>query len=195
MNGDNAELLREAEKIDENESLYGFPIRKEDGRRSSNRRVYDIQKLWSRHKEILQLDSLGYKEAEIAKMLSIHPVTVSNIINSTLGKEMQLAIREGRDKEYEAMRDSIMLLTWKSLDVYDRILEGEENVSKMQKDTADTVSLELSGLRVPTRIDSRHVGVVLTSQEIEDFKRRGIKAAEDAGKVIKVESESEGAAE
>lgn len=195
MNGDNAELLEKAEEIDRNESLYGFPIRAEDGRRSENRGVFDIKKLWSRNKEILQLDSLGYKNAEIAAMLNICPGTVSNTINSTLGKAMQLAIREGRDTEYEAMRESITELTWRSLEVYEEILANEQESNKLRKETADTVTLELSGLRVPTKIDSRHVHAHLGPEEIEDFKKRGIAAAKASGRLVEVENESKATAE
>ena len=40
----------------------------------------------------------------------------------------------------------------------------------MQKDTADTVMLELSGMRTPTKIDKRSLNMSLTSDEIEEFK-------------------------
>ena len=125
------ELTNEAEEIDREETLYGFPVRKEDGRRSSGKRVYDIQRLWSRHKEILNLDSLGYKGSEIAKILNIDPQTVSNTLNSTLGEGVQLAIREDRDKEYQEMRKAVMELTWKSLQVYEDILDSEVESAKL----------------------------------------------------------------
>ena len=57
---------REGKKI----SLYGFPIRDEDGREKEDRDLsFDIKKLWSRQKEIIRLSSLGYKGAEISRML------------------------------------------------------------------------------------------------------------------------------
>ena len=174
---------------EEKNSLYGFPVREEDKRRNPNGRVVDIQKLWSRSKEILHLDSLGYKGSEIARMLGIHPVTVSNTLNSTLGKEAQLTIRGNRDDEYEELREEVMDLTRKALKTYHEIFDSPSESAKLKKETADTVALELSGLRVPTKIDSRHVSTTLTAEEIDAFKRRGIEAAKANGSIVEVEGE------
>jgi len=189
MIANSEEILEKFEKIEQEKvrnSLYGFPVREPDQRRNPHGRVVDIKALWSRHKEILQLDSMGYKGMEIAKMLNIHPVTVSNCLNSTLGKEAQLAIREERDEEYEQLREEVLDLTRKSLDVYREILSDESEGRKLKKETADTVVLELSGMKAPTRIESRSLHAILTPDEIEDFKHRGMAAAKAAGKLIDV---------
>ena len=173
------------------DSLYGFPVREPDRRRSSNRKVYDIKKIWSRNKEIIQLDSLGYKHTEIAKMLGVTPACVQMTLNSNLGKEAQLAIREERDEEYQAMRQSVMELTWKALEVYEEIMEDETESRKLKKDVADTVTLELAGMRAPTKIQSMSTSTVLTPEELADFKSRGFEAAKRSGKIIEVESEND----
>jgi len=176
----------------EKKSLYGFPVREPDQRRNPNGRSVDIKQLWSRSHEILNLDSLGYKGTEIASMLGVHPVTVSNTLNSTLGKETKSDIREKRDEEYNELREEVMELTRKSLKVYKKILEDESVYgAKMQKDTADTVTLELSGLRAPTRIDTRSMHMSVTSAEIDEFKRRGIAAARASGKIVDIHPEPE----
>jgi predicted transcriptional regulator len=195
------ELINAAEVIDEEsttkDSLYGFPIRERDNRvvDRSQRKVYDIKRLWSRNKEILQLDSMGYKATEIAKILNITPTCVSMTLNSTLGKEAQLAIRDERDSEFQAMRESVMELTWKSLKVYEEILDSEVESTKLKKETADTVALELAGMRAPTKIQSMTAHAVLTPDELNEFKKRGFEAARRAGKLIEVEGESTKSAE
>uniref|UniRef100_A0A6M3XPG8 Uncharacterized protein n=1 Tax=viral metagenome TaxID=1070528 RepID=A0A6M3XPG8_9ZZZZ len=184
------EVLETLEKRSKaNKSLYGFPIREPDIRRKETHKFYDIKGLWSRHKEIINLDSLGYKNTEIAKMLGIHPVTVSMTINSTLGKGAQLALREERDGEYEELREEVMDLTRKSLDKYREILDAESAGYKIQKEVADVITLDLAGMRAPTRIESKSAHMVLSSDEIEEFKRRGMRAAKASGKLIEVESE------
>jgi len=55
---------------------------------------------------------------------------------------------------------------------------------------ADTVLLELSGLRAPTRIQSHSVHTVLSAEELEEFKKRGIAAARESGLVIDVPPET-----
>ena len=178
--------IGEDDKSEPNKSLYGFPIREPDKRRSDNRKVYDIKRLWSRNKEIIQLDSMGYKGSEIAKILNISPVTVSLTLNSTLGKEAQSAIRDERDEEYQAMRESVMELTWKSLEIYEKILEDETEGNRLKKDVADTITLELAGMRAPTKIQSMSAHAVLTADELAEFKKRGFEAARNAGKLIEV---------
>ena len=170
---------------------YGFTVRESDARRTENPngRAVDIKKLWSRQHEILNLDSLGYKGTEIAKMLGVTPTTVSNALNSTLGTEEKSNIRKTRDEEYEELREEVMVLTKKSLIVYNEILESETEAMTLKKATADTVALDLAGMRAPTRIDSRHVSVSATPEEIENFKRRGIKAAKQMGQIVVVEGE------
>jgi predicted transcriptional regulator len=177
-NGDNAAR----------ETLYGFKVREPDKRRNPNGRSVDIKSLWDRQHEILNLNALGYKGSEIAKLLGIHPVTVSNCLNSTLGKEAKSDIRKERDDEYEQLREEVLELTKKGLEVYKKILE---NVSvygaKLQKETADTVVLELAGMRAPTRIDTRSMHMSVTTDEIEEFKRRGIEAARVSGRLVKLD--------
>jgi predicted transcriptional regulator len=191
-NGDNAELN---EEMIEEESLYGFPVREFDNRktRNPNGRVVDIKRFYSRQHEIIQLDSLGYKGSEIAKMLGITPATVSNTLNSTLGITAKSDVRKTRDEEYEELRDDVMELTRKSLKVYHEIFDDrDKNVSQLlKKGTADTVVLELSGLRVPTKVDSRSVHYNATKEEIEEFKKRGMEAAKASGRIIEVESEKD----
>lgn len=186
------ELIKSDGEESTKDSLYGFPIRERDNRvvDRSERRVYDIKKLWSRNKEILQLDSMGYKAKEIAKILGVTPTCVSMTLNSTLGKEAQLAIRDERDSEYQAMRESVMELTWKALEVYEEILDSEVESTKLKKETADTVALELAGMRAPTKIQSMSAHAVLTPDELDEFKKRGFEAARQAGRLIEVEGES-----
>lgn len=170
-----------------NKSLYGFPVREPDRRKKANKSYYDIKGLWSRHKEIINLDSLGYKHVEIAKILGIHPATVFTTLNSTLGKEAQLALREERDDEYQELREEVMDLTRIALDKYREILNNESAGLRLQKDVADTVTLDLAGMRAPTRIESKSAHMVLSAEEIAEFKERGIRAAMASGRLVDIE--------
>jgi len=100
--------------------------------------------------------------------------------------------RKSRDEEYEDLHEDVLELTRKSLKTYHEILDNESENYKLKKETADTVVLELSGMRVPTRIDSRSMSFSLSAEEISEFKRRGLEAAKAAGKVVEVEGESKG---
>ena len=164
-----------------------------DKRRTERNGMYDIKQLWQRSHEIIGLALLGHKNKDIALLLGISPVTVSNTLNGPLGEEKLGKMRENRDEEYVKISDRIDTLSQKALDVYNRILDDDENVLtdiKFQKDTADTVALELGGHRSPTKIDSRSLHMTATVAEIEEFKKRGLAAAKESGMVIGVTEES-----
>jgi DNA-binding CsgD family transcriptional regulator len=171
------------------EYLYKTPIGEEDGRRvpQEERKVYDIKNLWARHHEILNLHSMGYKGSEIAEMLGISPVTVSIALNSTLGKERTAELRAIRNGEVEQRLEQVRILTDKALALYHGVLDDAAHGTAtldQQLAVADKVVLELSGMRVPAKVDSRHVTAVLTSEQLSEFNRRGIEAAKSAGLVI-----------
>lgn len=179
--------------VAETTSLYGFRFREPDRRRErlneDGTRKFDIKQLWQRSHEILNLALLGHKQTEIAEMLDVHPQTVSNTLNSSLGLEVMSEKRKDRDEEFKELNDKVMALTRKSLEVYDRILSDEAESTKLKKDTADTITLDLAGMRAPTRIDTRSMHMNLTKDEIEEFKRRGVEAARAAGKLVEVDDE------
>jgi predicted transcriptional regulator len=183
-------------------NLYGFDYLEPDSRRrddqydldengESKPLVYEIKQLWQRSHEIVNLSAIGYKNKEIAEILNISPVTVSNTLNGKLGQHKLSEIRQDRDIEAKKTVEKIRVLTNKALNVYHEIFDNEsgESTARDRKAVADTVILELSGLRAPTKVQSLSVHTTLTRDEIESFKERGIKAAQVHNPVIDVESE------
>ena len=183
-------------------NLYGFDYLEPDHRRREDQYgeegepkplKYEIKQLWQRSHEIVNLSASGYKNKEIAQILNISPVTVSNSLNGKLGQHKLSEIRGDRDIEAKKTVEKIRVLTNKALNVYHEIFdnEGGQATLKDQKSVADTVVLELSGLRVPTKVQSHSVHTTLTKDEIESFKNRGTKAAQESGIVIDVEPEED----
>lgn len=174
-------------------SLYGFEFLEEDERRlpAEERKTYEIKQLWQRSHEIVNLAAKGFKQVEIAEILHISPQTVSNTLNSYLGQHKLSEIRLERDAETKKTVEKIRVLTNKALEVYHQIFDDESGECglKDKAKVADTVLLELSGLRTPTRLQGHMVHTVLTPEELEGFKQRGIAAAKDAGLVVDVEPE------
>lgn len=181
------EQVIQMEGVETRDGLYGFEFLKPDERRvpTEERKTYDIQSLWQRNHEIVNLAARGFKQIEIAEILSIHPQTVSNTLNSELGKRKLSEVRLERDEDAKKVSEKIRVLTNKALDVYHQIFDDEsgECSLKDKKSAADTVALELSGLRAPTRIQSHSVSTVLTKDELEAFKKRGIEAARESGMI------------
>lgn len=162
-------------------SLYGFETRDVDNRRSGREHTHDIKMLWQRSHEILGLALQGMKQTEIAKILNISPVTVSNTLNSTLGKEKLSEMRGERDEHYVKINEEIKKLTMKALNTYHKLFDTPSVDDKLKKETADTITLDIADMRAPTKVDSRSVHMYATIEEIEEFKKRGFEAARDSG--------------
>lgn len=178
------------EGVQTRNGLYGYEFRDVDNRRvpTEERKTYQIKQLWQRSHEIVNLAAQGFKNVEIAEVLNITPQCVSDTLNSELGQKKLADIRFGRDEETKKNSEKIRILTSKALQVYHEIFDNESGEASLKdrKDAADTVVLELSGLRAPTKIQSHHISTVLTAEEIEEFKANALKAAKDAGLVIEV---------
>jgi len=180
------------DEINTHDSLYGFEVRTPDKRRAEpeDRKTYNIQQLWQRTHEILNLTLLGMKETEIAKTLNIHPQTVSNTINSDLGRKKLSELRQERDKDFTKVAEEVSKLFPLAMETYQRILEGEEK-SKLQKETADTILMDIGGYRAPTKIQGEHVHAYLDKDAIEELKKRGIEAARASGMLVEDIDEAE----
>ena len=173
------------EGVQTRDGLYGFEFRDVDLRRvsSEEKKTYNIKALWQRSHEIIRLAARGYKQVQIAEILNIHEQTVSLTLNSDLGKKKLADLCEARDEEAKITIEKIRVLADKALQTYNEIFDNEDGQAtlKDRKDVADTVLLELSGLRAPTKIHTSSVSTVLTAEEIENFKNRGLKAAKEIG--------------
>jgi len=174
------------EDVQTRNGLYGFDFREEDLRRvaeGEEKKTYNIKSLWQRSHEIINLAARGFKQTDIAEILGITPACVSLTLNSDLGQKKLAEIRQVRDEDAKKTTEKIRVLTSKAIQTYHEIFDNEDGQAtlKDRKDVADTVLLELSGLRAPTKIQSSNVSLALSAEEIEAFKNRGKVAAKDAG--------------
>jgi predicted transcriptional regulator len=171
--------------LERRSGLYGFEFLEPDKRRAPDgqRKTYEIKQLWQRTHEIVNLAARGLKNTEIAEIMNVEPQTVSNTLNSELGQRKLADIRKSRDEEARVTHEKIRVLTNKALKTYHEIFDDESGECNLndKKKVADTVLLELSGLRAPTRIQSMSASYTLTKEELEEFKQRGLKAAREAG--------------
>ena len=175
------------EAIAETTSLYGFEMRSFDNRRAlpGQRKTHDIKQLWQRNHEILRMALIGMKPKDIANILGIHVQTVSNTMNSELGRKKLSSLREKRDGDIVDVAMEVTKMLPKALETYEKILDGKE-VSKIQKETADTLVMDIGGHRAPTKVKSESAHLFLTPDDIKEFKERGIEAAKASGMVVDV---------
>jgi transcriptional regulator of heat shock response len=182
------------EDVQTRNGLYGFEFRDVDLRRAAEgeRKTYNVKQLWQRHHEIINLAAMGWKLPDIAEIMDIDPQTVSNTLNSDLGQKKLSEVRFGKDEEAKKTAEKIRILTARAIAVYNEIFDNESGEATLRdrKDVADTVLLELSGLKAPTKVQTTSISTVLTAEEIASFKERGLQTAKEAGIVITVESET-----
>jgi len=175
------------EALAETTSLYGFEMRSFDNRRAlpGQRKTHDIKQLWQRNHEILRMALVGMKPKDIANILGIHVQTVSNTMNSELGRKKLSSLREKRDGDIVDVAMEVTKMLPKALETYEKILDGKE-VSKIQKETADTLVMDIGGHRAPTKVQSESAHLHLTQEDIKEFKERGIRAAKASGMVVDI---------
>lgn len=176
------------------DGLYGFAFRDIDLRRVSEgeeKKTYNIKALWQRSHEIINLAAQGWKQTQIAEILNISEATVSLTLNSDLGKKKLAEIRYSRDEDAKKQSAKINALTNKAIETYNEILDNEDGQATLadRMKVSDSILLELSGLRAPTKIQASSVSMTLSAAEIAEFKQRGIKAAQEAGQIIDITEE------
>ena len=176
------------EGVQTRDGLYGFEFREVDQRRvdPAERKRYEIKQLWQRSHEIINLAAQGWKNVDIAEILGITPECVSMTLNSELGQKKLSDIRLSRDEEAKKTSEKIRILTAKAIQTYHEIFDNESGEATLRdrKDVANTVLLELSGLRAPTKIQS--VSTTLSAEELREFRERGLRAAKEAGATIDI---------
>lgn len=170
-------------------SLYGFEMRTPDNRRAleGERKTYNIKQLWQRNHEILRLALIIPKHKEIARLLGITEATVSNTLNSELGRKKLSLLRQKRDDETYDVLEEVAKLLPKAIETYENILNGDPGTTKMMKETADTLTMDIGGYRAPTKTQSASAHVFMTPDDIADFKKRGIAAARASGMIVDAE--------
>lgn len=151
-------------------------------RRRSPERKFDIKQLWQRNHEIIRLAFLGWKHKDIADHLGITAVTVSNTVNSTLGKDKLNLMTGNRDAETLDVMEEIQSMVPKALKVYDKILDEDSQASMtLQKNTADTVLKDILGNVAPKKFEGRFMHAHLGEETLDRIKERGRAAAAAAG--------------
>ena len=167
--------------------LYGFETYAQDRRRTPERK-FEIKQLWQRSHEILNLALLGHSNKTISQLLGVTPATVSNALNSTVGKKKLSTLRKTRDDEALELSKEITDLTELAIKTYKMLFEApvENTGYELKKSLADTVMMDIAGHRAATKVDNRSINFHLTSSEIDEFKERGLKQLNQNPEVIDV---------
>jgi len=166
-------------------NLYGLKANRDRRFTHTKSKLHQIQNLWERHHEILNLALLGWGPKAIADRLNCAVSTVSDTVNCDLGRQKLAIMRAARDANTIDVAKEIQRLVPQAYKIYSDILFKEgvgENVSvALQKTTADTIVKDLAGHEAPKKMLHAH----LTIDQVESLKERGraIRAAKENGMV------------
>jgi predicted transcriptional regulator len=135
---------------------------------------------------MLRLALLGMSNAEIGRELGCTAVTVSNCLNSSLGKQRLSEMRAAVDKKSCDTAVRLRELNEKALEVLEEILENEDAPMGLRAKVAMD-NLSRTGfapqINVKGTFDHRHFG----PDEIERIKLFAIEAAKRQGCLILAE--------
>lgn len=149
-------------------------------------RKYDLTRLQAIHHEIIRLKLASLTNKAIAARLGVTEAVVSYTINSSLGRAKLNLMQSYRDDKAIDFNRRIQEMLPDALGIYEKILRDPASGASinLQKATADTLIKDIAGKVAPKRIDARHLHAHLTSEQIEDIKRRGYEQAKAVGLVV-----------
>ena len=160
------------------------------GRLPTNKRKYQLSRIWERHQEILRLIVLGMSNKDIASQLKVTPTTVSYTRNSHLGQEIMGEMGDARDEEVKSIATRITDMLPKALNLYEGSLEGRVDgekvpLSQRMKDAKEM--LYMGGFKPVSKIDSIHTEHHFTGDDIIKIKERAKQLLEQNSKLVNVE--------
>ena len=133
---------------------------------------YDIQRLWGRSKEILRLVASGlYNNKEVADIVGCTPQTISNIINSELGKQTLEIIEGAADADTVDLMVKIRALAPIALAVQEEMMLDETTSNGLKNKVADKM-LDRAGYTPISKNLNLNMNAGLTGEDIEAIKKR-----------------------
>jgi hypothetical protein len=128
-----------------------------------------LHRLWGLNKEICRLHSAGLKGVQIAAELGITELTVTNTINSTVGREYLSSLEAQRNEELSKIRIRSTQIASKALDTLDGAIV-DPTVPINQRIAASKAIL---GVAVPKEVDKTQTTThTITTAQIEAMKVR-----------------------
>lgn len=159
-----------------------------------NNRIYEIQHLQERHKEILRRLTLGESHKDIAESLGITRAVVTYTQNSELGRQKLDELQEGRDETVKNITGHIAEVQPQAMKVLEDALNGRVTQVEGANITAATqvkVAQDLLGRgghvapsRIQGRIDHEHK---LTAADIDKIKEIAYQRGLESGHVASAE--------
>ena len=148
-----------------------------------------LKELKAQHRNIIQLAFNGYKRNEIAEQLDIAPQTVSNVLNSPLGKAYLNGLSDKIKETTIDVRRELVSMNKDALNTLKELLTPKAKIPASVKLGAAKDILDRTGYKPTDKIDIDHTFSHKTDEELE----AEIAALEESitkGQGIKTEEQS-----
>lgn len=157
-----------------------------------SQKAYEPKTLNALHLRIIQLKAGGLKGPMIAELCQCTPQTVSNVINSDLGKRKLRALIAGRDVATLDVKAELEALAKTSVEIMRQALEGQRELTDkdivgVAKDVIDRAGYSPKNVHLHA-----HQHQLFSPDEIEDIKRRARESARNGGILADQECDCDG---
>ncbi len=169
---------------------YFIAPRQDDARFKTERKTFEVNKMWEVHKEIVRKLLLGEKNSEIAEDLGVSEVMVSYTRNSKVVQSQLSIMGAARDADTIDLAREIREKAPEALKLLYGIIEdnGETNSMSLAAKTAENW-MDRAGYGAPKRIEA--LVAHLTAEEIEGIKKSAVIDAEASSIIVKSKEETE----
>lgn len=156
----------------------------------SERKTFEVDKMWEIHKEIARLIHLGFSNVAIAERLGVTPTMVSYTRNSRVVKDKLEIMSGARDADTIDIKKRIELGLPKALQLLEKIIDGDSgalgaNPSLNLRATTAEKWLNRGGHPEQRPQPQMHLHGHFDAADIERIKQR----ARDSGMVLDVKPE------
>lgn len=143
----------------------------------------------ARHHQILRFHLLGWKNKDIAAHLGVSLMTVTTVVNSSLGRlKTQVMTAELDHTAMEAAR-RIRQLAPQAVQMVEEIMNSDEAPMAIRLSAAKDL-LDRAGLAAPKKVDVNSTSVSLSASDLENLKAAALQRAAANGLLIDVPATS-----
>lgn len=148
----------------------GAARKKFTGRVPCDERKYQVQHLWERHHKMLRLTLLGWLPRDIATEVGCTVNTVTNCVNSALGKRILSEMQAVVDERTVDVATKLQEMSIKAAAKLEELLEDEDTPRSLQARIAMD-NLDRTGHARQINVKGQFLHGVVTPDMLEQIKR------------------------
>lgn len=143
-------------------------------------RTYRVSEMSDKHHEVARLLLLGMDNQEVGKIVGMAPEYISTIRHSPVVKEQLTILRAARDRESVDVAIQIQEALPKCIEYLTETITGEGIAASLKSKNAFGI-LSIGGYGASRNVTVNATHAILSAEDIEEIRDRGIRLAEEIG--------------